>query len=419
MTLDVRAFWLIGALISSSCGLLILILRKQYADNLGRALTVFGSANVVLGLNYVIRLERARVGEFFFYVVAGMLVTLCLSLEYAAVCILKKRLALRVWVYAPPAFVLASCCWFTFVARNISIELMICNIVNMVLMVLVAITFLGKENGRRPFPDLIASCGYVCLALVSLYVIVDTLKAGNYPVEYDFNISRSILNNIAAILAEGIIFSVILLCLSDRLNHTLLEQAMHDPLTGAFNRRAFETAAFREISGALRSGLPLSLLVIDVDHFKRINDLYGHDAGDDLLRACADMLRGTLRDEDLLCRWGGDEFCALLPRAQRHQAEAAAQRLLSAFAMAHFSYARTPIKVTVSIGIADYRPGEVSLSPMFMRADSALYRIKEQGRNGYAFGSQVDPELDETILEDGGTPTMASNPPDDLPSIMA
>src|SRR5258708_4378453 len=136
MTLDVRTFWLIGALVTTSCGLLVLILRKQYADHLGKSLVVFGTANVLLGLNYVLRLQRARVGDFFFYAVAGMLVTLCLSLEYLAVCLLKQQSAWRAWIYGPPAVVFAACCWFTFAERNISIALIICNVANMVLMIL-------------------------------------------------------------------------------------------------------------------------------------------------------------------------------------------------------------------------------------------------------------------------------------------
>ncbi len=390
MTLDVRTFWLIGALVSTSCGLLILILRKQYPDHLRRSLTVFGTANVLLGLNYVFRLQHKRVGDFFFYAVAGMLVTLCLSLEYAAVCLLKRQSVRRAWVYGPPALVFASCCWFTFAVRNISIELIICNVADMVLMILIATTFAKKEDSRRPFPDMIAAGGYAWLALITIVVIVDALKGGHFPIEYDFNVPRAILNNIAAILAEGIIFSIFLLSISERLNQALLDQTMHDQLTGAFNRKAFEEAAFREISGAGRSGLPLSLLVIDLDGFKEINDQYGHDAGDNLLRASADVLRNSLRDEDLLCRWGGDEFCVLLPRAQRRQAEVAAERLLKAFEGFQFTYARTPIHVTVSIGIAEHKSGENSLSPLFMRADSALNQVKESGRNAFAFGPEVE-----------------------------
>jgi diguanylate cyclase (GGDEF)-like protein len=417
MTLDVRTFWLIGALVSTSCGLLVLILRKQYADHLGRSLVVFGTANVLLGLNYVLRLQRAHVGDFFFYAVAAMLVTLCLSLEYLAVCLLKRQTARRAWIYMPPAAVFAACCWFTFAQRNVSIELLLCNVANMVLMILIAITFGRKEEQRRPFPDMIAAGGYACLAIITCVVIVDALKGGHFPVEYDFNVPRSILNNFAAILAEGIIFSIFLLSLSERLNYALIDQAMHDPLTGAYNRRAFEMAAFREISGALRSGSPLSLLVIDLDRFKEINDVYGHDAGDDLLSAGAEVLRKSLRDEDLLCRWGGDKFCVLLPRAQRRQAEAAAQRLLKAFESTPFSFARTPVYLSVSIGIAEHKREENTLSPLFTRADAALYHVKDHGRKAFAFGAEPESALE--VGTAAGAPSMALNPPDDLPSKMA
>ena len=121
MTLDVRAFWLIGALATGSCGLLVLIVRKAYPNYLGRALAVFGAANICLSANYFVKFEGAWVGEFFFYVIGSALVTTCLSLEYEAVCILRRQRPWTGWIYGPPLLVLAVCFWFTFVWRNISI----------------------------------------------------------------------------------------------------------------------------------------------------------------------------------------------------------------------------------------------------------------------------------------------------------
>jgi diguanylate cyclase (GGDEF)-like protein len=220
-------------------------------------------------------------------------------------------------------------------------------------------------------------------------VIVDYFRVGSFSPVYDFNCSRSIFNGVAAILAEGIIFPLFLLMLSERLNRDLVVKAMHDPLTSLYNRRAFEEIAFRELSGAARTGLGISVAMFDIDHFKQINDKYGHAAGDAVLNAVSATLRRTLRDEDFLCRWGGDEFCALLPRARRDQAQHVAERILKAFQELNFLLNGKPIEVGVSIGLVTDEKRSKDFSSLVQRADAALYRAKEAGRKCFAFSTEV------------------------------
>jgi diguanylate cyclase (GGDEF)-like protein len=390
MTLDVRAFWLIGALATGSCGLLVLIVRKAYPNYLGRALAVFGAANICLSANYFVKFEGAWVGEFFFYVIGSALVTTCLSLEYEAVCILRRQRPWTGWIYGPPLLVLAVCFWFTFVWRNISIELILCNVVSMTMMLLIALVLSHKRGSRTPFVDTLTAVAYLVLAGSTLAVIVDALRSGQFAPEFDFNRSRSIFANISAVLAEGIIFPLFLLMLSERLNRALVVQALHDPLTNVYNRRAFAEIAFREISGASRSALPLSLLMFDLDHFKEINDEHGHLAGDAVLRSAAALLRDSLRDEDFLCRWGGDEFCALLPRAKAEPAEIVARRVLKAFEEFSLSHAGRTIKMSISIGIVSDEGHARNLSDLVLRADAALYQAKIASRNRLTIAPEAE-----------------------------
>ncbi|APX94755.1 PAS domain S-box protein [Halomonas sp. 1513] len=176
--------------------------------------------------------------------------------------------------------------------------------------------------------------------------------------------------------------------LSDRkaLETRLERQALTDPLTGLGNRRALEDQAAMEIARAKRSGAPLSLVAIDLDHFKRINDTYGHDVGDLVLQAFATLARQVLRDGDVLCRMGGEEFAVLLPDTNREQALQVAERLREAVAT-------TPVKIdqdatgdgvlayTTSLGVTLVSAGESSLKPAIKRADQGLYAAKEAGRN--------------------------------------
>lgn len=399
MTLDVRAFWLIGSLVSLSCGLLVVIVRKTYPDYLGRALAVFGGANLCLAASYAIRLQRPWIGDFFFDVIATTLNMVCLSMEYAAISLLKRQQPQKVWTLGPSAAVFVGCLWFTFVTRNISFELVLTNIFTVALAVRIVCSLAQKEEDRRPFPDVVAAMAYAGFGAAILAVLADALQRWHFSPEYDFNRGRAIFYNIVAILSVGITFPLILLILSERLNRALTVQAMRDPLTGIYNRRAFEEIAFRELSGATRSGASLSLLIVDLDHFKQINDQHGHLAGDALLQAVSSILRGSLRDEDFLCRWGGDEFCALLPRASRTQAETVAKRVLQAFDEFRLLYGETVVRIGGSIGIATDEGHATTLSALVSSADSGLYRAKLAGRNAFAFAPDDNEESSSALLE--------------------
>jgi diguanylate cyclase (GGDEF)-like protein len=397
MTFDIRAFWLIGALAGGGFGLLVLIVRNAYPDYLYRVLSLWGAAQICLAASYIVRLGRAWEVPFIFHVVSCTLVAACLSLEYWAVRELKRQQSSIGWIFAPPLLMFATCTWFTLVQRNITVELIIFNFINMAMMLLIARSLWRTEDGRRPFADTVTATVYSLLATVTCGVIVDIFWKRQFSPEYDFNTPRSIFNCIAAVVSEGLIFPLFLLMLSERLNHDLEIQAMCDPLTGLYNRRAFEEIAFREMAGASRTRLGLSVLMLDIDHFKQVNDLHGHAAGDAMLVAVSATLRSGLRDEDFLCRWGGDEFCALLPRATSEQAMTVAERVLQAFQKLDFSLEGTPIEVSVSIGITTDECPEKNVSALVGRADAALYQAKEAGRRRFAFVPKDIPESGSSL----------------------
>lgn len=156
----------------------------------------------------------------------------------------------------------------------------------------------------------------------------------------------------------------------------LSRDALTDPLTGLANRRAFDAALEREVQASLATGRPLSLVTLDLDHFKAVNDTHGHDAGDRVLIGLAALLRAQVRSGDLPARWGGEEFAWLLPGAPAGAAGTTAERLRLAVAAHDFGCG----PLTVSLGVATLRPGE-SGAALFARADAALYRAKQSGRN--------------------------------------
>ena len=154
------------------------------------------------------------------------------------------------------------------------------------------------------------------------------------------------------------------------------KEAMIDPLTGIANRRSFMEDAAKLAKGDGVSALPTAVLMIDVDHFKSINDRFGHAFGDQILKIFADTARQSVRKTDLLGRMGGEEFAALLSDMSRNRALAVAERIL-----ANFAQAALEVGATVSIGLAYCEDAELDLSELLAQADQALYCAKENGRN--------------------------------------
>lgn len=154
-----------------------------------------------------------------------------------------------------------------------------------------------------------------------------------------------------------------------------------DGLTGLANRRAFEDALAREFSRATRYSRPMSVLMIDVDHFKQVNDLHGHLAGDTALRHVGATLRGSIRRDDLAGRVGGEEFAVLLPEIERADALRVAEKLRACIATKQIDYEGTAIALTVSIGVASRGEHDKQPEDLVRRADEALYSAKRAGRD--------------------------------------
>ncbi len=191
---------------------------------------------------------------------------------------------------------------------------------------------------------------------------------------------------IAKIQVSGILeFTAIVRDTSERVRllDELERRAATDGLTGLVNRREFEERATEMLRETRRLGRPLSLIVIDVDHFKSINDCHGHDVGDEVLKALATIAAATVHHNDVFARVGGEEFSALLPGSTIDGATKMAERLRLIFSTEDFTYAwkGAPIRFTVSIGVAAVRLDEPSLAPAMKRADEALYRAKHGGRD--------------------------------------
>ncbi len=182
---------------------------------------------------------------------------------------------------------------------------------------------------------------------------------------------------------------------NELLRAKLLEQAIHDPLTGAFNRRYFSEALDQEAARSTRENTPFSILILDVDHFKQFNDTYGHKCGDIVLQSLANFLNENTRQGDIVCRYGGEEFVILMTDVASEAAYKRAELFRSNFENMTVEYEGKKLKCTFSSGIASYPMHAGSGETLLILADQALYQSKANGRNRVSIYS---PESHHKIL---------------------
>lgn len=241
----------------------------------------------------------------------------------------------------------------------------------------VAVFRLGAQAG--PGRSIIGSVCAVSAFMVTVRAVEIGLSPSLYPDVYAGSFIQEL--TFFALLASTIVVPVgFLLIHRERDEAELQKLAKVDPLTGLLNRRAFVDLAIREIARARRLKSPYAVLMIDLDLFKHVNDDFGHQAGDRVLADFAAEAMRSVRSEDLVGRYGGEEFCILLPGATLQPAIAIAERLRSAVSQRPLG--QLPRVTTVSIGLAACNGAtEESLDDAIRRADEALYRAKNEGRN--------------------------------------
>jgi diguanylate cyclase (GGDEF)-like protein len=161
----------------------------------------------------------------------------------------------------------------------------------------------------------------------------------------------------------------------------LREQAIRDPLTNLYNRRYLQESLNREIARSIRDRVPLSLIAIDLDHFKQINDVFGHDGGDLMLKTLSELIGSQMRGADIACRSGGEEFVLALPGASFTAARRRAWQLRKKFENTRVDYMGHIMQTTFSAGVASFPDHGKTIDEVLLNADLALYAAKRAGRN--------------------------------------
>jgi diguanylate cyclase (GGDEF)-like protein len=245
--------------------------------------------------------------------------------------------------------------------------------------------FLYGPAGLALFPTVSAIC-VTRARLVPLINLPSLLIVGTLVWAHD--LTGFVLFNTITFFVTGIFAAYVLAHALERtarygfqLELRLEAEARLDPLTGIANRRRFEEQAEQEVERACRFKRPLTVLLLDLDHFKSVNDRFGHATGDHVLKSVARLVSNNLRQTDLFARLGGEEFVALLPETDLNTAEDLAARLCHLLSFTPLRHEGAEIEVTASIGIAPYGPDLTSVAAILRAADEALYAAKSGGRN--------------------------------------
>jgi len=180
-----------------------------------------------------------------------------------------------------------------------------------------------------------------------------------------------------------------------RLRDTLRDQSVRDPLTGLFNRRFMEESLEREMQRSVRKNHPVSVLFADLDNFKRFNDTFGHDAGDHVLKTVADLFRKSVRVDDVVCRYGGEEFSFILPESSSENAVIRANELRETTKQMGMDYQNRDLgAVTLSIGVATFPEHGETAEEVLKTADKCLYAAKSEGRDRVSVATRLSGSRD-------------------------
>jgi diguanylate cyclase (GGDEF)-like protein len=240
----------------------------------------------------------------------------------------------------------------------------------------------GQTVGELSVLDTSPASAYVVAAEPTRVLVVDHTVFWNLvDASHDFSI------NLLMLLAQRLRANNTTVSTNIRLQREYKRNAMVDALTGVYNRRWLEDALPRFVTRFARSQQPLALLMLDVDHFKRVNDEHGHPAGDAVLVTVAHTLRGAVRPTDHLARYGGEEFAVVLPETGPRAAQGVAERLRTAVKLAPIRDASGKLlpSVTISLGGALLHPGETTAASLIAAADANLYVSKQNGRDRVTF----------------------------------
>ncbi|MEY9357895.1 diguanylate cyclase (GGDEF)-like protein [Bradyrhizobium yuanmingense] len=304
------------------------------------------------------------------------------------------------WPAAIGSSLLASAglAFFLVVTDHMPMRIVIYSLAQSTPIILTLPLLLGQQNGREnPGARLAAIVGFLLLSIHVVRSGAALLGYGGAITAVNFNGLQTLMILLLVFLAMAWNFACLLMAI-ERLRNEVADLALLDDLTGVANRRHLLQRLTEECARSGRSGEPFSLLLIDLDGFKTINDTHGHAAGDACLKHFTLMAQTRLRPGDMLARTGGDEFCIVLPSSSLREAAAIARRVLEVCRQDAASCSGRDIPIAISIGVAEWDRGIGDFPDRLMaNADHALYAAKKNGKNDFAVYDPAPPLSPESV----------------------
>lgn len=378
-TFDPRTALFLGALSAAVVGVLLFLVRRQLAPSLQPSLRWWITGSLVFPLGFALLGLHESVDSLWLTVAASTLIG-------AAFC--AYAIALRAFNGSPQrrlrlaiilGLVAVVAAYFGGVAPDESLRVGWSSALYAVLLGTCARAFYRRGMAINVVQHVTGGMFVFCTVLMSYRAGVYLFDIADFGTPRDAPLQLMVYG-LGGMLPVVSTVGFLLMC-TDRGQQELSAAARLDYLTGICNRRAIEDLGARAMAAARRHGMPLAMMIIDVDHFKRINDEFGHAAGDQALIETVRRIRDSLRAEDLVGRLGGEEFVAVLPNTDGQSALAAAERTRAAFACAPMPVGGGEPLVTVSVGVAVLAPEDSQFSHLLRRADRAMYAAKAAGRD--------------------------------------
>lgn len=378
--LDIRTFLVLGAVLTALIDILLLSVWRSLPRAVRPSLRWWLAAMLLYPVAFAGLGLRGHIPDLLAVVVSNTLVAVAMSCNAIALRHfygVPRRIAR---LAAITGLVALASAWFLYAAPSLHWRI-VCTSALMALLLGSSVRAILRRNGPRgAIPMATAAifiAGTILVAYRALYEIATPLVTDSFfRLPPGQNWAFVLLGLLPVLSTVGFL----LMC-TERSQQELERAAQLDYLTGIYNRRAIEDLARRAIAAARRHGMPMAMMIVDVDHFKRINDQFGHETGDRALMETVHRLRESLRSEDLVGRLGGEEFVALLPNTDAASALAAAERVRAAFADVPMRFDDQSVLVTISAGVALLAPGDLQFSHLLRRADRAMYAAKNAGRN--------------------------------------
>jgi diguanylate cyclase (GGDEF)-like protein len=377
-TFDIRSALLVGALLTLLIGLVLLVVGRALSPAYRPSIHWWIGATLLQPAGFVLLSLRDTLSPFLSILVANAFV----SMGFAAYVVALRRFyrlpADRGPLLGLVALAVAVSFYWGLVEPDLTRRLIAVSVVlAVVLGASAAIIYRHGEGAVRHVAGMAFAGASALMAYRAVILLFDpTLVTGVFQLTHVQLLTYAVGSVLPVIATIGFL----LLC-TERSQRELERAARVDYLTDCYNRRAIEELATQSMASARRHGLPLSVLVLDIDHFKRINDELGHAVGDIALVESVARIRGTLRAEDVLGRLGGEEFIVLMPNADGASAVQAGERIRSSFSAQPLRMDGHDRSVTLSIGVATLAPMDREFSQLLRRGDRAMYAAKNAGRD--------------------------------------